>query len=587
MATENVRVLKIDTNSAQTSVKDLRNELKELRSTMLSTEQGTEEYNKALVRSAEIQHVLKEQMEEINASAMDFGQISSNLVKATGSLVAGFQAATAAMNLFGIENEDVLKAMQKMQSLMAITQALPSIDSGIKAFKRLGLAIKGAALSMNGLKAALVSTGIGAIVVAIGLLAANWDKVTEAMRKWGIVNEDTKKKLDEQKKKIDDLRTSYKKWQDEQAQSDRQDKINSLNAVAKKKYDELQASIDELADTEKDYRYKAQIAWEAEGKAAGDVWKAEADAIKTQSDLLKQRQKAILDNKNSYKELTKTTEEHVEEVQVDVQWLEAQMNLFGRTRDEIKKARKELAELNEDEEEDTSFEDNFRKRVEDTVQSLRQAFKTPEEQYQQEVTALRVALNTKLITEEEYYKLSTKLREEYNDNQKALAIAEAQVWMSSLQNISQVFGAIGNMIDTSTEEGKEKYRDIMYTSTIISMLAGIGGAVASAFMPVNAGMTIWGQIAMAATTSASVLATGIAQLVQIKNASENSTLGGGSLPTPNTGAINNIIAPVQYTQDVQGANIEGAIRDSKVYVTETDITNTQNKVRVTENEARF
>ena len=57
--------------------------------------------------------------------------------------------------------------------------------------------------------------------------------------------------------------------------------------------------------------------------------------------------------------------------------------------------------------------------------------------------------------------------------------------------------------------------------------------------------------------------------------------------TPNTSAVNSVIAPVQYTQDVQGASIEGAIKDSKVYVTETDITNTQNKVSVTENEARF
>ena len=81
MATENVRVLKIDTNSAQTSVKDLRNELKELRSTMLSTEQGTEEYNKALVRSAEIQHVLKEQMEEINASAVELSHQADELRK--------------------------------------------------------------------------------------------------------------------------------------------------------------------------------------------------------------------------------------------------------------------------------------------------------------------------------------------------------------------------------------------------------------------------------------------------------------------------------------------------------------------------
>jgi hypothetical protein len=56
---------------------------------MLSTEQGTEEYNNAMRKAADIMHTLKEQQEELNASAMDFGQITGNVVKATGGLVAG------------------------------------------------------------------------------------------------------------------------------------------------------------------------------------------------------------------------------------------------------------------------------------------------------------------------------------------------------------------------------------------------------------------------------------------------------------------------------------------------------------------
>ena len=74
---------------------------------MLSTEEGTKEYNDALQKAANIQHTLKEQMEEVNASAMDFGQIAGNVVKATGGIVAGFQAAKATMNLFGVDDEAV------------------------------------------------------------------------------------------------------------------------------------------------------------------------------------------------------------------------------------------------------------------------------------------------------------------------------------------------------------------------------------------------------------------------------------------------------------------------------------------------
>jgi hypothetical protein len=82
------------------------------------------------------------------------------------------------MNLFGIENEAVLESLQKMQSLMAITQALPSIDNGIKAFKRLGLVIKGATAGMSGFKKALLTSGIGALVVVLGAIIANFDKIS-------------------------------------------------------------------------------------------------------------------------------------------------------------------------------------------------------------------------------------------------------------------------------------------------------------------------------------------------------------------------------------------------------------------------
>ena len=75
--------------------------------------------------------------------------------------------------------------------------------------------------------------------------------------------------------------------------------------------------------------------------------------------------------------------------------------------------------------------------------------------------------------------------------------------------------------------------------------------------------------------------------MKIKNTQFGNGSSSGASASPNSGAVNNIIAPVQYTQDVQGASIEGAIKDSKVYVTESDITNTQKKVDVAESEAKF
>lgn len=179
MAIEKVSVIKLDTSPAVTSVKDLRQELKAQKDAMLSAEQGSKEYTAALQQAANIQHTLKEQMEEVNASAMDFGQIASNVTKTVGGMVAGIQAGNAVMNLMGYESEDVAKSLQKMQNLMAITQALPSLDNGFKAFKRLSTAISTAAGATSKFSKALISTGLGAIAVALGYIVTHFEDISK------------------------------------------------------------------------------------------------------------------------------------------------------------------------------------------------------------------------------------------------------------------------------------------------------------------------------------------------------------------------------------------------------------------------
>jgi len=146
MATEKVDILQINTEPSRTSVKDLRKEMKSLKDELLNLDEGTAEYNATLQKAAGIQHQLKEQMEEVNASAMDTGQLLGNAAKAAAGMTGAFQAGTAVMNMFGVESEASVKAIQQMQNVMAITQGFQAIDDGLKGFKRLGLAIKSSAL---------------------------------------------------------------------------------------------------------------------------------------------------------------------------------------------------------------------------------------------------------------------------------------------------------------------------------------------------------------------------------------------------------------------------------------------------------
>lgn len=575
------KIVSINTGNAQKSVKELRQELKSLKDTLLQTEKGTEEYNKALTQAAEITHTLKEQTEFINATAMDFGQIVSNVNSALGGMVGGLQAAKATMNLFGIENEDVIKSLEQMQNLMALTQALPAIDKGIKAFQKLNIAIKAATGATNGLKAALVSTGLGAVIAALGYLVVNWDKVTDAMKRWGIMHEDVKKKLDEQKKKIEETRKSLSDVKAEYANWQKDAQISKLNKESKQSYEELTLQIKDLTFAETIARLEAQELWQAGSKNLGNIKKAEADAIRTQIELLQRQQKAILDNADSYKELNKDINEvkkTYDELAVTL-WDATQKLSPTTLQDEL------LAkfggegipipvklEIEEDEEEsDTSFEDAFRNKIEKTVQGLRNAFMTPEEQYAEEINALDVALNTKIIKEEEYLRLRDALNKEQTQR-------EIMRYSIAADSIGSIFSNLGELM----EEGSEEQKAFQIMGATINMLGGITAAIAGAFTTKSGP---W-DIALAALQATAIATSGAVTIAKMAKTNVNNAKSTSSASN-NVSAITALNAPVQYTQDVQGANIEGAIKDSRVYVVESDITNTQNRVNVTENEAKF
>lgn len=583
---ESMAGLNKENNAATTSVKELRKELKAQKDIMLSAEEGTKEYIDALQKAANIQHTLKEQTEEVNASAMDFGQIAGNVVKATGGIVAGFQAAKATMNLFGIENEAVLQSLEKMQNLMAITQAIPALDEGAKAFIRLGTSIKTAVASMSSLKAALVSTGIGALVVAVGLLAANWDKVTDAMRKWGIISEDTEAKIKKQQKALEDWRKALDKARGELYNQETADKVSKMNEKAKKSYDELTKSITNLELQQKVVEADRQVEWRTNGERTDRAIELteQFNNLTDQIHKLHQAQKALLEDENSYKELPKTISKAVDDSKQKVSELELVMWETIQKLTPTSLQNELLAkfggsgivipvklEIDGTEEENTSFEDAFRQKIQGTVDSLRQAFGiSEEEQYQQEINALEVALNTKLIKEEEYLKLRDALNKEQTQR-------EIQRYSIAASGIGQIFTNLGEFM----EEGSKEQKAMQIMGATINMLGGITAAIAGAFTT-HTGP--W-DIALAAIQATAIATSGAATIAQMAKTNKNNASSASA--RPNTAAIASIQAPVQYTQDIQGASIEGAIKDTRVYVVESDISNTQNKVDVAESEARF
>lgn len=151
---ETTKILNIDTSKAQKNVSDLTNKVNQLDNATDAVQKG----------------------------GMSVGEAFQNVAKVGASFSAAIGGITAGMQLLGVENKDVIEQMQKLQQVQAITSAFDQIaNNGVTAFKSLKIATKGATVGMNGFKKALLSTGIGALIVAVGTLIANFDEIKKVI----------------------------------------------------------------------------------------------------------------------------------------------------------------------------------------------------------------------------------------------------------------------------------------------------------------------------------------------------------------------------------------------------------------------
>lgn len=121
----------------------------------------------------------------VDAAATTMAQ---KLGGALGGATAGFELMQGVLGTFGAESAEIEKQLLKVQSAMAIAQGVQGFKEAIPAITAFGTAIKTQAIAaISTLKGALITTGIGALVVALGF-AAN------AMGLFGDSSEDAEEK---------------------------------------------------------------------------------------------------------------------------------------------------------------------------------------------------------------------------------------------------------------------------------------------------------------------------------------------------------------------------------------------------------
>lgn len=152
-----------------------------------------------------------------------------------------------------------------------------------------------------------------------------------------------------------------------------------------------------------------------------------------------------------------------------------------------------------------------------------------------------------------------------------------QMAASGIQSVGTLLNALSDEQDSSTKQGFEAQKKYQISATVMNTLAGIINAWSSALAITPPVGPILG-----AANSAMIAALGAVQIAKIKNQRFGEE-GNVSSSTINS----TLIAPTQYSQAVQNANIESRLGDNRVWVSETDISRVQDRVKVQESENTY
>lgn len=236
--------------------------------------------------------------------------------------------------------------------------------------------------------------------------------------------------------------------------------------------------------------------------------------------------------------------------------------------------------------------------------------------FDEQMLQIQTAMNSEALSGEQGKVLRDALLEQYQalEQEKVLATAQANAQIAALNNdlanaekkkrqetfnnvsqiasatlsgASQLISALQQNIDTTTEEGFERNKQLQKANTWINVASGILSAVSSA-------MTIPPPVGpiMAGINSAFVLATGIAQIANINKQKFDGSGGSGesgSITPPNVSATlmsNDVYANQLATQTEIDLQSEQQ-KSTRVYVVESDITEAQNSVKTTVSESEF
>ena len=201
-------LVEIDVEGAPQAIKnidDLENAIGSLEGELKKADFGSKEFKQLSKELTKARTELKNT--ELALEALDSEQVASEFGALTGSV----GDLTGAFVLLGGEDSPVAQVGEKISTAIGISMAFKGAIEGISAGRKLlnnalatsntlqkinnaatatagtvmklfGGSVNTTSIAFKGLRTAIIATGIGALVVAVGLLIANFDKLEKMLR---------------------------------------------------------------------------------------------------------------------------------------------------------------------------------------------------------------------------------------------------------------------------------------------------------------------------------------------------------------------------------------------------------------------
>lgn len=192
-------------------LKDVQKQLQLLK---YNGQENTAEYQKLIAEAGRLKDAMGDTASAINKTASD----TANLDAALGALSAasgGFGLVTSAMSMFGGESEKAEKMQKRLLQAISLVNSVQQLSNALnkdsalmvkvnalansllaKTMQTTATATNTATTAMKGFRAALVKTGVGALVVLLGFAVNKMLDYVESTREATDATDDLKEKLE-------------------------------------------------------------------------------------------------------------------------------------------------------------------------------------------------------------------------------------------------------------------------------------------------------------------------------------------------------------------------------------------------------